>query len=167
MVVKTLLFKTIKEYTSIKDALQKIIDEHDIGPLRESGNIVLTDDPKLHLFTCSFKEDDGRFKEVVHLFNQISSAKAVNGKIKSSTDNYGDIVIYLQLTRDQKKVTDCALAFGGLKRNAVSITIGSIKENFDLSLEKREEGLKVLLRKIYSYFKGKTLAFNDAQSITF
>jgi hypothetical protein len=165
--VKTLIFKTIKDYPSIKHKLQVIIDEHNSGPMSESGNIVLVDDPKLHLFTSTFKEDDARFKDTVDLFNQIDSVKASTGKIKAAKDNYGDIVIYLLLSKDQKKIVEKALSCDGLKKNPVSLTIGSIKENYNVSLEKREEGLKLLMRKVYSFFKGLTLTFNNAQSITF
>ncbi len=34
-------------------------------------------------------------------------------------------------------------------------------------MEKREAGLKVLMRKVYSFFRGKKIAFDEAQSITF
>lgn len=166
--VKTLIFKTIKDYYLIKRRLQEMIDEHVCGPLRESGNIVLAEDPKLHLFTSSFREDDPRFKEVLNFFNEISDTgiKVANGKIKASADTYGDIVIYLLLSKEQKKIIDKTLSLGGIKKNPVSITIGTIKENFNVSIEKREEGLKVLMRKVYTFFKCNDLYFNSAQSIT-
>ena len=165
--VKTLIFKTIKDYYLIKKQLQEIIDEHGSGPLRESGNIILADDPKLHLFTSNFKEDDIRFKETINFFNQLDNIKVGNGKIRASEDNYGDIVIYLMLSKEQKKIVGRILVLNGLKKNPVSITIGTIKENFNVSIDKREEGLKILMRRVYSFFKSTNLTFNNAQSITF
>ncbi len=46
MVVKTLIFKTIKDYSYIKGKLQEIINEHNSGPFSESGNIILVNNPK-------------------------------------------------------------------------------------------------------------------------
>ncbi len=91
----------------------------------------------------------------------------MNGKIKASENNYGDIVIYFTPTKEQKQYIDQILKLEGLKKNPVALTIGTIKENFNLSMEKREAGLKVLMRKVYSFFRGKKIAFDEAQSITF
>ncbi len=82
MVVKTLIFKTIKDYSYIKGKLQEIINEHNSGPFSESGNIILVNNPKLHLFTSTFKEDDVRFLEVIKLFNKIDELQYLNGKLK-------------------------------------------------------------------------------------
>uniref|UniRef100_A0AAU7YCJ3 Uncharacterized protein n=1 Tax=Iridovirus sp. TaxID=135728 RepID=A0AAU7YCJ3_9VIRU len=167
MVVKTLIFKTIKDYSYIKGKLQEVINEHNSGPFSESGNIILVNNPKLHLFTSTFKEDDVRFLEVIKLFNKIDELQYLNGKIKASENNYGDIVIYFTPTKEQKQYIDQILKLEGLKKNPVALTIGTIKENFNISMEKREAGLKVLMRKVYSFFRGKKIAFDEAQSITF
>ncbi len=106
MVVKTLIFKTIKDYSYIKGKLQEIINEHNSGPFSESGNIILVNNPKLHLFTSTFKEDDVRFLEVIKLFNKIDELQYLNGKIKASENNYGDIVIYFTPTKEQKQYID-------------------------------------------------------------
>jgi hypothetical protein len=164
--VKTLIYKTLKDYSLIKYHLQKIIDEHDSSPFKESGSIVLIDEPKLHLFTASFKEDDFRFKVTINSFNKLDNIKVTNCRIKESAETYGDIVIYLTLSKEQKNIVD-DLVITGLKKNTLAITIGTIKENFNLSIDKREEGLKLLIKKIYLFFKGTTLSFKSAQSITF
>jgi hypothetical protein len=163
--VKTLMFKTIKNYNLIKNQLQEIINEHTTSSLKECGSIALTDDPKLHLFTSTFKDDDFRFKEALSLFNEIDNLKVKDGKIKIAEDNYGDVVVYLSLSKEHKKIIEKILALGGLKKNALSVTIGTLKENYDVSIEKREE-LRVLMRKVYSFFKNLTVTFDKAQSIT-
>ncbi len=56
MVVKTLIFKTIKDYSYIKGKLQEIINEHNSGPFSESGNIILVNNPKLHLLLLHLKK---------------------------------------------------------------------------------------------------------------
>ncbi len=52
----------------------------------------------------------------------------MNGKIKASENNYGDIVIYFTPTKEQKQYIDQILKLEGLKKNPVALTIGTIKK---------------------------------------
>ncbi len=91
----------------------------------------------------------------------------MNGKIKASENNYGDIVIYFTPTKEQKQYIDQILKLEGLKKNPVALTIGTIKENFNISMEKRESWIKSINEKGLFFFRGKKIAFDEAQSITF
>lgn len=164
--VKTLLYKTIKDFTPLKAQLERLVEEHNTGPQRESGNLALSHDPKLHLFTLSFKESDDRFQQALTLFDRIKHMKIHNAKVKSSDDNYGDIVMYFLPTSEQKTLIERILQIEGVKRNPMAITIGTIRENYRVSPTTRERGLTDLLRKIYVLMKGANIEFEDARGIT-
>ncbi len=88
-------------------------------------------------------------------------------KIKASENNYGDIVIYFTPTKEQKQYIDQILKLEGLKKKSCCFTIGTIKENFNISMEKREAGLKVLMRKVIFFFRGKKIAFDEHKVLLF
>ncbi|CCV02489.1 hypothetical protein IIV31_117R [Armadillidium vulgare iridescent virus] len=165
--VKTFLYKTVKDFYLIKMELEKIIEQHTLGPLKESGHILLSQEPKLHLFTLAFKDGSDKFGTTINLFNEIKSMKVHNARLKSSEGNYGDIVIYFLPTSEQKTLIEKIISIGDIKRNPISITIGTIKENYNVSMDIRKEGLKILLRKIYAFLKGVILEFEEAKSISF
>ncbi len=68
-----------------------------------------------------------------------------------------EILSYILLHKRTKTYIDQILKLEGLKKNPVALTIGTIKENFNISMEKREAGLKVLMRKVYSFLEVKKL----------
>ncbi len=78
------------------------------------------------------------FLEVIKLFNKIDELQYLNGKIKASENNYGDIVIYFTPTKEQKQYIDQILKLEGLKKNPVALTIGTIKENFNIQWKKEK-----------------------------
>lgn len=164
--MKTLLFKTITDYVVIKNNLQEIIDVHTCGPFKDSGSMILVNEPKFHLFTLAFKDDDARFNKVIKLFDKLEVVKIFKIQLRMSEQNYGDLIIYLTLDTEQKGIIKQIVKFGNVKKNSAAIVIGTIKENFDISIEKREEGLKLLLRQVYTYFKTLRLTLSNTQYLT-
>jgi hypothetical protein len=165
--VKTVVFRTIKDYSKIKDRIERIVEEHNIGPYNESGKIVIFKEPKLHLFTLAVKEIEcENFEQVLAQFNEINDVKVKSLKIKESELHYGDITVYLSFTKKQNDIIKDVASISNVKRNVGCLVIGTVKENFNVSLDMREQGLKIIMRKICAFFKTVTFRFNDAQYIT-